>query len=114
MKKLFTLIAALLLCITSVFAYECSQVRAEHILVQTKAQADAIEAEIEHGKSFEELASKYSMCPSGQKGGDLGYFGKGQMVPEFEKAAFNMAIGEVSEPVETQFGWHIIKVLDKK
>ena len=51
---------------------------------------------------------------TGQNGGDLGYFGRGQMVPEFEKAAFNTPVGEVSNPVYTQFGWHLIKVLDKK
>lgn len=54
------------------------------------------------------------MCPSGKNGGDLGYFGRGQMVKEFEKAAFATPVGEVTEPVYTQFGWHIIKVLDKQ
>ena len=96
------------------FGYEFREVRAEHILVQTEAQAIVLESKIKNGESFEALAKQYSMCPSGRQGGDLGYFGRGQMVPEFENAAFKMAIGEVSEPVKTQFGWHIIKVLDKK
>ena len=70
--------------------------------------------EIEQGLGFEEAAGKYSTCPSKDKGGDLGYFTKGQMVPEFEKAAFEGEIGKVLGPVETQFGCHLILVEDKK
>ena len=60
------------------------------------------------------MAKKYSKCPSGASGGDLGYFGKGEMVPSFEAAAFKLPVGSVSEPVQTQFGWHLIKVYDKE
>ncbi|MBP3911577.1 MAG: peptidylprolyl isomerase [Niameybacter sp.] len=84
--------------------------RASHILVDSKEQAEAILEEINGGLSFEEAASKYSSCPSRERGGDLGEFGKGQMVPEFENAVFNMKAGEVSAPIQTQFGYHIIKV----
>lgn len=84
--------------------------RASHILVDSKEQAEAILEEINSGLSFEEAASKYSSCPSRERGGDLGEFGKGQMVPEFENAVFNMKAGEVSAPIQTQFGYHIIKV----
>lgn len=91
-----------------------TEVRAEHILVKTAAQAQQIKKAIDDGGSFEYYAKSYSLCPSGQRGGDLGYFGKGQMVPEFERAAFATPVGEVSKPVYTQFGWHLIKVLDKR
>lgn len=89
-------------------------VRASHILVDTKQEAESLKSRIDKGESFETLAKEYSKCPSGQKGGDLGFFEKGQMVPEFEKAAFSLPVGKVSEPVQTQFGWHLIKVTDKK
>lgn len=112
--KILCLVLALFFTLNNVFAYEYSEVRAEHILVKTKAEAVNLENKIENGENFEALAKKYSMCPSGQRGGDLGYFSRGQMVQPFENTAFDMAIGEVSEPVQTQYGWHIIKVLDKR
>lgn len=89
-------------------------VQASHILVKTEEEANKILDEIKNGSAFEEAAGKYSSCPSKAKGGDLGFFNKGQMVPEFENAAFSMEKGEVSEPVKTQFGYHIIKLVDKK
>lgn len=85
--------------------------RASHILVDSKEAAEAILEEINGGLSFEEAASKYSSCPSKERGGDLGEFGRGQMVPEFENAVFSMKVGEVSAPVQTQFGYHLIKVV---
>ncbi len=88
-------------------------VRAEHILVDTEEQAWAIKSRITEGESFEELAKQYSKCPSKEKGGDLGYFVRGQMVPEFENAAFSTPIGGVSDPVKTRYGWHLIKVTRK-
>lgn len=91
-----------------------TSVRASHILVDTKAEADSIKAKIDNGEGFETMAKKYSKCPSGKDGGDLGYFERGQMVKEFEDAAFNMPVGKVSDPIRTQFGWHLIKVCDKK
>lgn len=115
MKKLLTALFTLLFAGNMALAYDCAEVRAEHILVKTKAEAQQIENLLDkRGTNFEELAKQYSLCPSGKNGGDLGYFKPGQMVFEFEQAAFHMAIGEISEPVRTQFGWHIIKVLDKK
>lgn len=84
------------------------QVQASHILVDSEEEAKKIKAEIDGGMSFEEAASKYSSCPSSEKGGDLGFFQKGQMVPEFEAAAFELAENVVSEPVQTQFGYHLI------
>lgn len=90
-----------------------SKVRASHLLVETQEQAESIRQEILAGKSFAD-AAVISKCPSGLSGGDLGYFGKGQMVPEFEKLAFELPVGEVSEPFKTQFGWHLIVVTDRK
>lgn len=90
------------------------QVKASHILVSTKEDALQLREEILAGKSFEEAAEDKSQCPSKQQGGDLGYFGRGQMVPEFEHAAFILPVGEVSDPIQTQFGWHLILVTDKK
>lgn len=89
-------------------------VQASHILVEDEVKAQKVIDEMNEGLSFEEAAEKYSKCPSNAKGGDLGFFSKGQMVPEFEKAAFEMKPGEVSKPVKTQFGYHIIKLVDKK
>lgn len=89
-------------------------VKASHILVDSKTEADLIKSKIDNGESFEALAKKYSKCPSGQDGGNLGYFERGQMVKSFENAAFNLPVGRVSEPVKTQFGWHVIKVYDKR
>lgn len=95
-------------------AEEFTQVRAEHILVKTAVEAQQIKKQIDDGGDFEYYARIYSMCPSGRNGGDLGYFGRGQMVKEFEKTAFNLPVGQVSNPVYSQFGWHLIKVLDKR
>ena len=92
-----------------------TQVRASHILVNSEPQAKRLKYEIEQGKmTFEEAAQKYSTCPSGQNGGDLGYFGRKQMVKEFEDVAFKLPIGSISEPVKTQFGYHLIKVTGAK
>ncbi|MBE6713628.1 MAG: peptidylprolyl isomerase [Ruminococcaceae bacterium] len=89
-------------------------VSASHILVETEEKAKEILAKIESGEmSFEDAAKAFSTCPSSQRGGDLGEFGKGQMVPEFDKACFEMEIGELRGPVQTQFGFHLIR-LDKK
>jgi len=91
-----------------------TKVRASHILVPTKEEALKVREEIVNGKDFAQAAQEVSLCPSKRNGGDLGYFGKGEMVVEFEKAAFELPVGEISEPVQTQFGWHLIKVTDKK
>lgn len=93
---------------------EKAQVRARHILVETREQAENIGKELEQGLDFAEAAKKYSTCPSGEKGGDLGYFTRGQMVPEFEKAAFEGALHQVIGPVKTQFGYHLIRVEEKQ
>ena len=91
------------------------EVRARHILVPTEDEAKAVLAEIKKGADFAELAKQKSKDPgAAAEGGDLGYFGKEQMVPEFAETAFKMDKGQVSDPVKTQFGWHIIKVEDKR
>ena len=89
-------------------------VRAKHILVKEEEKCQTILEEIMAGKAFEVAAQEYSTCPSGQKGGDLGEFGKGQMVKEFEEAAFNAEIGQIVGPIGSQFGYHLIKVEEKK
>ena len=87
------------------------QVTASHILVETEVEAKAVIAALQDGGDFAELAKEKSTGPSGPNGGALGTFGRGQMVPAFETAAFNLAIGSFSDtPVQTQFGWHVIKV----
>lgn len=88
--------------------------KAKHILVESEELAVQVAGEIAGGLAFEEAAKKYSTCPSKDRGGDLGYFSKGQMVPEFEKAVFGGEIGSVIGPVETQFGHHLILVEEKK
>lgn len=91
-----------------------TEVRASHILVKTEQEAKELFNDIKNGKSFAQIAEEKSLCPSGQNGGDLGFFGKGMMVKTFEDAAFDLEVGELSQPVETQFGWHLIQVTDKK
>ena len=91
------------------------EVRARHILVKTEAEADAIIKELAGGADFAKLAAEKSTGPSKTRGGDLDYFGKGQMVPPFEKAAFALAKGEFTKKaVKSPFGWHVIKVEDKR
>lgn len=90
------------------------EVRASHLLVDTLEDAEKCRQEILGGKDFAEVAKAVSKCPSGSRGGDLGFFGRGRMVPEFDKASFELPVGEVSEPIQTQFGWHLILVTDKR
>jgi peptidyl-prolyl cis-trans isomerase C len=88
------------------------KVRCAHILVKTQTEAKAVQERLAKGESFGEVAKQVSLCPSGKKGGDLGKFGRGQMVKEFEVCAFKLEKGQTSEPVKTQFGYHIIKRLE--
>ena len=91
------------------------EVHAMHILVKTEAEAKQIRDQITKGEDFEKIAKAKSIEPGAKvSGGDLGYFTADQMVPEFSKAAFALKVGEVSQPVQTQFGWHLIKVTDKR
>jgi peptidyl-prolyl cis-trans isomerase C len=90
------------------------EVHARHILVATEDEAEAIEAQLKKGADFAALAKEKSKDPSAADGGDLGYFPKDQMVPEFAEAAFKLDKGQISDPVKTQFGWHIIKIEDKR
>lgn len=85
------------------------RIRASHILVQHQYEIDDLQRKLKDGVSFEELAQKFSLCPSSEQGGDLGFFSQGQMVEEFETAAFSLAKGSVSNVVKTQFGFHLIK-----
>ncbi|MGD0851289.1 peptidylprolyl isomerase [Bradyrhizobium sp.] len=90
------------------------EVHARHILVETEDEAKAIEDELKKGADFAELAKKKSKDPGASDGGDLGFFTKEQMVPEFSTVAFALEPGKISDPVKSQFGWHIIKVEEKR
>ena len=91
------------------------EISARHILVNSEEEALGLIEKLKGGADFSALAKEFSTGPSGPKGGDLGYFGRGQMVPDFEAAAFNLEIGTFSsQPVRTQFGWHVIKLEDKR
>lgn len=90
------------------------EVHAAHILVKNEKKAKEVLDKIDKGMSFSEAARKYSDCPSSKSGGDLGWFGKGRMVPEFEKTALDGEKSKVLGPVKTQFGYHLIKVIDKR
>lgn len=92
-----------------------TEVRASHILVKTEQEALDLKKKIDSGEEkFARLAKRFSQCPSGRDGGDLGFFKRGMMVPEFEEAAFGAAIGKVSKPVKTQFGYHLIVVTETR
>src|ERR1700732_3700054 len=90
------------------------EVHARHILVETEDEAKAVEEELKKGADFAELAKKKSKDPGASDGGDLGFFTKDQMVPEFSAVAFSLEPGKVSDPVKSQFGWHVIKVEEKR
>ena len=86
-------------------------IHARHILVEKEFEAQDLQRKLTEGVAFDELARKFSRCPSGKTGGDLGFFREGQMVAPFEEAAFALGVGEVSAPVRTSFGYHLIQRL---
>ena len=116
MKKIFGILFLSILIAIPVKAYmgssfdEPINVCASHILVKDQLQAEKLKLEIKDFKDFQQLAAIYSECPSGRKGGYLGCFGRGQMVKEFEKAAFDGEKNQVIGPVKTEFGYHLIWV----
>lgn len=85
------------------------KVHARHILVASEDAAKDLKQQLDEGADFAQLAIQHSSCPSKNSGGDLGMFGRGQMVPPFEAAAFGTPVGTISQPVQTQFGWHLIQ-----
>jgi parvulin-like peptidyl-prolyl isomerase len=84
------------------------KIRASHILVKTEGEVNDLKSQIDDGADFASLAREHSDCPSGAEGGDLGSFGHGAMVAEFDKAAFDLEVGDVSGSIKTQFGYHLI------
>lgn len=86
---------------------------ARHILVETEEQCSALKQQIEDGADFADLARKHSSCPSGQQGGELGSFGPGMMVPEFDQVVFSADVNTVQGPVKTQFGYHLLEVTER-
>ena len=114
MKKLFAALIMLTCICTSAIAEEFSEVCACHILVPTELDAIKLKSQIKTFEDFQNYARQYSTCPSGKNGGNLGCFKKGQMVKPFEDAAFNGVVGEVSNPVKTQFGYHLLWVTEKR
>lgn len=117
---LFTLVVLVFAGVSAVASHknfvpkEFTVVKASHILVHTEDEAKTIKTMLDEGEDFALLARQYSTCPSKAVGGDLGYFKRGQMVKEFENAAFSLPVGQISDPVQTQFGWHLIKVTDRR
>ncbi len=85
------------------------KIKARHILVKEEFEAKDLVKSLGEGKTFQDLAKSFSQCPSSKEGGDLGEFGRGSMVAPFEEAAFALKVGEVSGPVRTQFGYHLIQ-----
>ena len=86
---------------------------ARHLLVETEAQCNEIKEKIQAGADFADMAREFSSCPSGRNGGDLGQFGRGQMVPEFDAVVFSAPLNEVQGPVRTQFGYHLLEVTSR-
>jgi len=110
MKKCVLLFSFILCMCGIAVAEEATTVCASHILVKNEMDAIKLKSQIHDYSDFQYYAKIYSQCPSGQEGGKLGCFGKGQMVKPFEQATFDNPIGEVSDPVKTQFGYHLIWV----
>jgi peptidyl-prolyl cis-trans isomerase C len=94
-------------------AVMAAKASARHILVKTKEECEALKTQIEGGASFADLAKKHSQCPSGKSGGDLGSFGPGRMVAEFDKVVFSAPVNTVQGPVQTQFGYHLLEVTSR-
>ncbi len=90
-----------------------SKATARHILVDSESKCESIINEIKGGADFADLAKQHSSCPSGNDGGNLGTFSPGQMVPEFDTACFEGAVGEVQGPIKTQFGYHVVEVTER-
>jgi peptidyl-prolyl cis-trans isomerase C len=90
-----------------------ARARARHILVAKEERAQELKGKIEGGEEFVQVAKTFSLCPSGKQGGDLGFFSKGDMVPEFDQVVFAGEVGVVHGPVKTQFGYHLIEVLER-
>lgn len=90
-----------------------ARARARHILVKSKEACEKLKADIEKGADFAKVASEHSLCPSGKRGGDLGEFDKGDMVPEFDTVVFTAEIGKVHGPIKTQFGYHLIEITSR-
>ena len=90
-----------------------AQATAKHILVDTEEFCNELKTKIADGENFAELARAHSSCPSGASGGDLGSFGPGQMVPEFDKVVFSADLNQVQGPVKTQFGYHLLEVTSR-
>jgi peptidyl-prolyl cis-trans isomerase C len=88
--------------------------RARHILVRTKEECAALKTEIDNGADFAEVARQKSQCPSGKQGGDLGEFGQGQMVKEFDDVVFSEEVGKTHGPIQTQFGYHLIEITGRE
>jgi peptidyl-prolyl cis-trans isomerase C len=86
---------------------------ARHLLVDTEAECLSLKEQIENGADFAELAKQHSNCPSGSQGGELGEFGPGMMVPEFDKVVFSAPVNTVQGPVQTQFGYHLLEVTSR-
>ncbi|MGI9534280.1 MAG: peptidylprolyl isomerase [Thermodesulfobacteriota bacterium] len=86
---------------------------ARHILVKTEEECSGLKSQIENGLDFGEVAKEHSLCPSGQKGGELGQFSPGQMVSEFDTVVFNEEVNKVHGPVKTQFGYHLIEITSR-
>ena len=90
-----------------------AQATARHILVDSEAKGEELKKAIEGGQDFAEVAKQHSSCPSGRNGGDLGSFGPGQMVPEFDAVIWKEAVGDVHGPVQTSFGYHLIEIVSR-
>lgn len=124
MKAIIKLFMALVIIFTGMSSFannflnpnlDIREVRSSHILVKTRPEAVKIKKQIENGEiTFEDAAKEYSLCPSGQNGGDLGFFTRQQMVQQFSETAFDLRPGQISDPVGTKFGWHIIKTVDRR
>lgn len=123
MKSIIKIFMALVIFFTGLGSHayflnpnlDVQEVRSSHILVKTRPEAVKLRKEIINGEiTFEDAARKYSLCPSGQNGGDLGFFNRKQMVQSFSDAAFDLKEGEISDPVGTKFGWHIIKTTARR